>query len=178
MLGNKKAFKILVTGSFGSGKTTLIKTLSEIDPLTTEKKISSPSEQIDGKKTTTVAMDMGKLKIGEDIEIHLFATPGQDRFDFMLDILKKGILGGIVLVDAANPKSVEIAERFAEKIRTSSDIPLIFCVTKTDVPGAKSLDEIKAHLGNFDDIPIEVLDPRDKDKGKEVLIKLLSMILS
>jgi len=178
MFGDKKAFKILITGSFGSGKTTFVKTLSEIDPLTTEKKISSQEEQIGEKKTTTVAMDMGKLKIGNDIEIHLFATPGQDRFDFMLDILKRGILGGIVLVDATNPKSIEVAEKFAEKIRSSHDIPLIFCVTKSDVPGAKSLDEIKAHLGNFDDIPVEVLDPRDKRQGKEVLVKLLSMILS
>ena len=178
MLGEKKIFKILVTGSFGSGKTTFVRTLSEIDPLLTEKKISEPSEVKGDKTTTTVAMDMGKLLIGDDIEIHLFATPGQERFDFMLDILKKGIIGGIVLVDATNPKSAEVAERFAERIKTSYDIPLLFCVTKTDMPGAKSLEQIKAYLGNFEDIPIEVLDPRDRERGKEILVKLLSMVLS
>ena len=178
MLGEKKVFKILVTGSFGSGKTTFVRTLSEIDPLTTEKKISDPAEVEGEKTTTTVAMDMGKLLIGDDIEIHLFATPGQERFDFMLDILKRGIIGGIILVDATNPKSPEVAARFAERIKSSYDIPLIFCVTKGDIPGAQSLERIKAQLGDFDGIPVEVLDPRDRERGKEILVKLLSMVLS
>ncbi len=176
MLGGKKVFKILVTGSFGSGKTTFVRNLSEIDPVTTEKKISRKEEIKGDKDTTTVAMDMGKLRIGDDIEIHLFATPGQERFDFMVDILKRGIIGAVILVDATDPESVKTAEHLIKKISSSYDIPIIVGVTKTDMLNAKSLEEIKALLGDFEDVPVEPVDPRDKRSGKELLIKLLSQL--
>ncbi len=174
---SKRAFKILITGSFGSGKTTLVKTLSEIEPVLTDKKISRPERIKEDKTTTTVAMDMGKLKINEDLEVHLFATPGQERFDFMLDILQKGILGAIVLVDAENPESVEEAIKFAKNVKAHYDIPIVFGVTKLDKPNAKSLEEIKVHLSDIEDSIVCPLDPRDKESGKEALLKLLEMIL-
>jgi small GTP-binding protein len=174
---SKRALKILITGSFGSGKTTLVKNLSEIEPVLTEKKISRPDRIKEDKSTTTVAMDMGKLKINEDLEVHLFATPGQERFDFMLDILKKGILGAIVLVDAENPKSVEEAEKFAKNVKEHYNIPIVFGVTKLDKPGVKSLEEIMVRLADFENSVVMPLDPRNKESGKEALIKLMEMIL-
>jgi signal recognition particle receptor subunit beta len=177
MVGDKKVFKILITGSFGSGKTTFVKTISEIDPLLTEKNISRPERRSENKQTTTVAMDMGKLKIGDDIEVHLFSTPGQERFDFMFDILSKGILGAIILVDATSEESVAVAEDLAKKIRERFDIPILYAVTKLDMPNAKSLEEIKAFLSSIEGVEVEPLDPRDKESGKEVLVKLLSMMV-
>ena len=177
MVGDKKVFKILITGSFGSGKTTFVKTLSEIDPLLTEKNISRPERRSENKQTTTVAMDMGKLKIGDDIEVHLFSTPGQERFDFMFDILSKGILGAIILVDATSEESITVAEDLAKKIRERFDIPMLYAVTKLDMPNAKSLEEIKAFLSSIEGVSVEPLDPRDKESGKEVLVKLLSMMV-
>jgi len=173
---DKKVYKILVVGSFGSGKTTFVKTLSEIDPLLTEKKITNPRELSDSKKTTTVAMDMGKIRIGNDIEIHLFSTPGQKRFNFMIDILKRGIIGAIVMVDATNPNSIKEAQELANYIRRQFDIPVLFAVTKLDIPGAKSLEEIKAHLEGDSMVKVMAVDPRDKDKGKGALLQLLEMI--
>jgi small GTP-binding protein len=175
---DKKVYKILVVGSFGSGKTTFVKTLSEIDPLLTEKKITSPEEKMEGKQTTTVAMDMGKIKIGDEMEVHLFSAPGQERFNFMIDILKRGIIGAIVMVDATNPASIKEAEAVAEYIRSQYEIPILFAVTKLDLPGAKSLHEIKAHLETDDFVKVVPLDPRDKEKGKEALLKLLDMVFS
>ena len=177
MVGDKKVFKILITGSFGSGKTTFVKTLSEIDPLLTEKNISLPERRSENKQTTTVAMDMGKLKIGDDIEVHLFSTPGQERFEFMFDILSKGILGAIILVDATSEESIAVAEDLAKKIRERFDIPILYAVTKLDMPNAKSLEEIKALLSSIEGVSVEPLDPRDKESGKEVLVKLLSMMV-
>ena len=177
MVGDKKVFKILITGSFGSGKTTFVKTLSEIDPLLTEKNISLPERRSENKQTTTVAMDMGKLKIGDDIEVHLFSTPGQERFEFMFDILSKGILGAIILVDATSEESIAVAEDLAKKIRERFDIPILYAVTKLDMPNAKSLEEIKAFLSSIEGVAVEPLDPRDKESGKEVLVKLLSMMV-
>jgi len=177
MLRNKKAYKILVAGSFGSGKTTFVKTLSEIDPLLTEKKISSP-ESVDGDKTTTtVAMDMGKIKINDDLEVHLFSAPGQARFSFMIDILQKGIIGAIILVDATNPRSVKEAEELAKYIYKNYEIPIVYAVTKLDKPNAKSLDEIKAYLEDDENVKVVPLDPRDKKMSKKTLLELLEMIL-
>jgi small GTP-binding protein len=177
MLNRGKVYKILIAGSFGSGKTTFVKTLSEIDPLLTEKKISQPEEISEEKTTTTVAMDMGKIKIGEDMEIHLFSAPGQSRFNFMIDILKKGIIGAIVLVDAASPQSIKEAEEIAKYIREHYEIPVLFGVTKLDLPNAKPIEEIKAFLENDDFVRVVPLDPRDKEQGKRALLELLSMVL-
>ena len=177
-MNSKKVFKILVTGSFGSGKTTFVRNLSEIDPLLTEKKISRPERRSENKQTTTVAMDMGKLKVGQDVEVHIFSTPGQERFDFMLDILSKGILGAIVLVDATNPNSVEEALNIAKRIKQHYDIPIVFAITKTDLEGAKSFEELKARLEDFEESAVEPLNPTKKEEGKRVLLKLLEMIIS
>jgi signal recognition particle receptor subunit beta len=122
-------------------------------------------------------MDMGKLKINEDLEVHLFATPGQERFDFMLDILKRGILGAIVLVDAENPESVGEAIKFAKNVKEHYDIPIVFAVTKLDKPNAKSLEEIEIYLSDFEESVVCPLDPRDRESGKVALLRLLEMIL-
>ncbi len=173
---DKKAYKILIVGSFGSGKTTFVKTLSEIDPVMTEKKISRPEERIEGKDTTTVAMDMGKIKVSDDLEVHLFATPGQKRFNFMIDILKKGIIGTIVMVDATNPNSIKEAEELAKYIRKTFDMPVLFAVTKLDMDNAKSLQEIKTYLETDDYVRVIPLDPRNKEEAKRALMELLSLI--
>jgi len=172
-----KVLKILITGSYGSGKTTLVKTLSQIAPILTEKKISRPQDIIDeNKKTTTVAMDMGKIKISDDLYIHIFATPGQERFDFMFDILSKGILGAIILVDATSPISVEVAKKLYKKVKDKFDIPVVFAVTKLDREDAYKFEEIKFLLEDCSDCAVVPLDPRDLESAKNALLKLLSLI--
>ncbi|NPB05414.1 MAG: GTP-binding protein [Aquificae bacterium] len=177
MFKRKKVFKILITGSFGSGKTTLVRTLSQIEPVLTEKRISSEEERtVAGKETTTVAMDVGKLKISDDLEVHLFSTPGQERFSFMFDVLSKGIIGALILVDATNRLSMEVAKSLADKVRELYGVPIVFGVTKLDLPDAKSLEEIRAHLED-DDAKVVPLDPRRPEDGKRALLELLSLAL-
>jgi signal recognition particle receptor subunit beta len=95
----KKRIKIVITGPFAAGKTQFIRTISEIEPVTTERKTTAKEEKA-VKGQTTVAMDFGKIAIDDEHELYLFGTPGQSRFDFMWDILGKGALGVIVLVDS------------------------------------------------------------------------------
>ena len=76
-----RSFKIVVTGPFSAGKTTFIKSISEISIVSTERAISDSTRRV--KAETTVAMDFGRITISKDIVLYLFGTPGQERFDFM-----------------------------------------------------------------------------------------------
>jgi len=90
--------KFVFTGSVGAGKTTAIRQISEVDPISTEAK---PSDETIARRkgTTTVAMDYGQLTLDGGQLLYLYGTPGQRRFDFMCEILTKGALGLIILVD-------------------------------------------------------------------------------
>jgi len=107
--------KIVITGPFSSGKTEFIKTISEIDVVATERKITSEIEKI--KETTTVAMDFGRITIDENLVLYLFGTPGQKRFDFMWEILSEGMLGFIVMVDSSRPETFREARTILETFR-------------------------------------------------------------
>src|SRR5439155_26732221 len=109
------AVKIVVTGPFSAGKTTLIRTISEITVLSTEKSITD--EPRSRKPDTTVAMDFGRITIDRDLVLYLFGTPGQDRFDFMWEILGEGMLGYVLLVDASRPESLDEANGILDAFR-------------------------------------------------------------
>src|SRR5690349_19756273 len=99
--------KIIVAGGFGVGKTTTVRSISEIPPLTTEAEMTSVAIGVDEpradshKTTTTVAMDFGCVTIDETLKLYLFGTPGQDRFGFMWDSMVNGALGALVVADSA-----------------------------------------------------------------------------
>ena len=97
-MNDKHKIKFVFTGSVGAGKTTAIKAISEVDPISTEAKPSEKSV-IKRKPTTTVAMDYGELTLDDDQKVYLYGTPGQRRFDFMCSILTQGALGLIILID-------------------------------------------------------------------------------
>ena len=102
--------KMVVTGPFSAGKTQFIQSVSEIDVVATERRISSDEER-SVKSATTVAMDFGRITVDEDLVLYLFGTPGQKRFDFMWEILSEGMFGFIVMVDSA--KRVRFLRLFA-----------------------------------------------------------------
>lgn len=89
--------KIIFTGPVGAGKTTAIQSMSDIPIISTNESASDMTKQ--RKSNTTVAMDYGQIKIGDKERIHLYGTPGQERFSFMWEILTKGALGLVLLLD-------------------------------------------------------------------------------
>ena len=128
---SRRPLKIVVTGPFAAGKTTLIETISEVAILATERDVSEPATEF-GKPRTTVAMDFGRLSFGEDCSLFLFGTPGQRRFEIMWEILSQGMIGFILLVHAADPRSLEEAAHIFEQFKRYADVPYLVGVTHTD----------------------------------------------
>ncbi len=97
--------KMVVTGPFSAGKTAFIRSVSEIDVVSTERKISSEADARQ-RNHDQYAMDFGRITVDDDLVLYLFGTPGQRRFDFMWEILSEGMLGFIVMVDSTRPRDL------------------------------------------------------------------------
>lgn len=100
-----KILKIVIAGGYGSGKTTFVKTLSEVVPLETEVNTSDPRGG--DKRTTTVAFDYGRIAVRSDLVVHLFGLPGQERFSFLWRGLSRGMHGYILMVDSSSLDTVK-----------------------------------------------------------------------
>ena len=120
--------KLVVAGPVGAGKTTFIQSLSEIPVVNTDE---VSTEEI-GKETTTVAMDFGMLTL-DDVPLFLFGTPGQDRFDFMWEVLCEGALGLVLLVSGEHPKDFVHARNILEFVTSRISIPFVVGVTRQDL---------------------------------------------
>ncbi len=169
------AVKIVVTGPFSAGKTTLIRTISEITVLSTEKDITDHTKS--RKAETTVAMDFGRITIDRDLVLYLFGTPGQDRFDFMWEILGEGMLGYILLVDASRQDSLDEAVGILEAFRKMARVPFVVALNRS--PGVSASDESKVRdvLGLDDEVAVVGCDATDRESVKAVLLALLYSVV-
>jgi small GTP-binding protein len=167
--------KMVVTGPFSSGKTQFIQTVSEIDVVATERKISSESERI--KETTTVAMDFGRITVDDDLVLYLFGTPGQKRFDFMWEILSEGMLGFVVMVDSSRPETFREARRILETFRAYAPTPYVVTANKQDLPDAWDPEDMRIALRLSSDVKLLPCTATDKESVKNSLLELLYSIL-
>ena len=167
--------KMVVTGPFSSGKTQFIQTVSEIDVVATERKISSESERI--KETTTVAMDFGRITVDDDLVLYLFGTPGQKRFDFMWEILSEGMLGFVVMVDSSRPETFREARRILETFRAYAPTPYVVTANKQDLPDAWEPEDMRIALRLSPDVKLLPCTATDKESVKNALLELLYSIL-
>lgn len=167
--------KMVVTGPFSSGKTQFIATISEIDVVKTERKITTKAEAI--KQSTTVAMDFGRISVDSDLILYLFGTPGQKRFDFMWEILSEGMLGFVVLVDSTRPETFREAKSILETFRAYAPTPYIVAANKQDLEDAWDMDDLRIALRLDDDIKFLPCVALDRDSVSNVLLELLYSIL-
>ncbi|MEP7200322.1 MAG: ATP/GTP-binding protein, partial [Chloroflexota bacterium] len=166
--------KLVITGPFSAGKTQFIQSVSEIEVVATERRITETARI---KTETTVAMDFGRITIDEDLVLYLFGTPGQKRFDFMWEILSEGMLGFIVLVDSARPETFREAKRILNVFRSYSDTPYVIGANKQDLEDAWPPEDLRFALGVEAHIKIVPCVGKDKETVKKVLLELLYTIL-
>ncbi|GAA3984827.1 GTP-binding protein [Streptomyces plumbiresistens] len=177
--GGTRSVKVMIAGGFGTGKTTMVHSVSDIKPLTTEETLTQAGVGVDrligvtDKTETTVSLDFGKIGINEQLVLYLFGTPGQERFWFLWNGLCKGALGAVVLVDtrrlASSFRAIEEMER--------QNVPFVVALNvfpdSTDHP----VDEIRDALDIAPHIPVVACDARDRASSRDVLIALTAHLM-
>ncbi|MEU6995936.1 ATP/GTP-binding protein [Streptomyces sp. NPDC046465] len=174
------AVKVVIVGGFGVGKTTMVGSVSEIRPLTTEETMTQAGIGVDdnygseSKTATTVAMDFGRISISEELVLYLFGTPGQERFWFLWNGLFEGALGAVVLIDTRRLEvSFDVIGRLEER-----GVP--FVVAVNDFPDAPHhpVETLRRALDLEPAVPIMACDARRRESSGDVLMTLMRYLHS
>lgn len=169
----KGQHKIIFSGPVGAGKTTAIASISDIEPVTTEE--VATDETKDKKELTTVAMDYGRIRLDNGEVLHLYGTPGQQRFDFMWELLTEGSIGIVIMLDDANPAPLDDLKQFISAFRNYIDEhAVVIGITRMELGEGLKIEEYRAVLAEHDlNVPVFEVDARRKNDVHMLLQALL-----
>lgn len=168
--------KIIFTGPVGVGKTTAISAISDEPPITTDAMASDMT--LARKDHTTVAMDYGVIYLDEETKVHLYGTPGQERFDFMWEILSTGALGLVLMLDNTRPSPLKDLEFFLDAFKDLlTYAPVVIGITKMDLKSSPSISMYQHFLSERNlNIPVFEVDGREPNDVKHLVVALLFSI--
>lgn len=170
--------RLVVTGPVGAGKSTFIRSVSEIEVVDTDRQATD--ETLELKQKTTVAFDFGRLQFGPEMALHLYGTPGQTRFDFMWDILIRKAHAYILLVAAHRPNEFRHARRIVNFMSQRMQIPMIVGLSHTDLPGAWSEENVALALGYMDQSsrpPFITVNPTETASVAQAVMALVEHLM-
>ncbi|TYC68154.1 ATP-binding protein [Streptomyces sp. CB01881] len=169
------AVKIVIVGGFGVGKTTMVGSVSEIRPLTTEETMTQAGADVDDtagierKTSTTVAMDFGRISINQELVLYVFGTPGQERFWFLWNGLFEGALGAVVLVDTRRLEvSFDVIGRLEDR-----GVPFVVAANTFPESPTYPTEELRTALDLPPEVPIVTCDARTRESSRDVLLALM-----
>lgn len=169
------AYKVVVIGPFNSGKTTFIGTISDIEVVRTEKRITTEDRGI--KAETTVAMDYGRVNLDGRV-LHLTGTPGQTRFDFMWEILAHEMDAFVVVVDSTDRLSFPDAAGQVAQFTERYTVPYLIAANKVDMPPHATLEEVRRGVGAGSRITVMPCVALQRSSVRQVLLQVISLIES
>ncbi|MDW6057831.1 ATP/GTP-binding protein [Streptomyces sp. FXJ1.4098] len=174
------AVKVVIVGGFGVGKTTMVGSVSEIRPLTTEETMTQAGVGVDDiagverKTETTVAMDFGRISLNDQLVLYLFGTPGQERFWFLWDGLFEGALGAVVLIDTRRLEvSFDAVGRLEERA-----VPFVVAINAFPHAPVHPMSELRAAMDLPDSVPMVDCDARDRGSSRDTLLTLVRYLHS
>ena len=175
-----KTMRSVVAGTIGAGKSTFVRTLSEIEVVDTDRIATDEASLL--KTETTVALDFGRLMLSPNMDLHIYGTPGQARFDFMWDLLIQNAHCYILLVAAHRPSDFHFSREIISFINQRVQIPMIVGLTHTDCAGAIAPEEIMTSLGyDMNDKnrpPLVKVNPNDRSSVLEALVVLMALLIA
>ena len=154
--------KILFTGTMGAGKTTAIAAISDIAPVVTD--VANTDTSV-AKARTTVGLDFGLVSLADGNRMRLFGTPGQERFDFMWDILTEGGIGLVLLLDNVRPDPINDLSFFIKAFRGFIDkTGVVLGITRTDLRDVPAIQDYQRELASLGlaNTPVFEVDAREK----------------
>ncbi|MEV6728377.1 MULTISPECIES: ATP/GTP-binding protein [unclassified Streptomyces] len=173
-----RGVKVVIVGGFGVGKTTMVGAVSEIPPLTTEETMTQAGVGIDhnpgaeGKSTTTVALDFGRISINEELILYLFGTPGQERFWFLWNGIFEGALGAVVLVDT---RRIEVCFEIITRLEDRR-VPFVVAVNTFPEAPQHPTPALRTALALNESVPIITCDARDRSSSRDALLSLMGYL--
>jgi uncharacterized protein len=167
-------YKIIITGPVGAGKTTAISVLSDIPPIITDEAASDMT--LNRKQRTTVAMDYGLMQVGDAERVHLYGTPGQERFSFMWEILTEGGLGLVLLIDNSRKEPFRDLQFFLDAFKNFiHSTAVTIGITRMDEKPSPAIADYHQHISSlgWPKLPILEVDAREKEDMSLLVQSLL-----
>lgn len=174
-----KTLRLVVAGTPGAGKSTFVRTISEIDVIDTDRNATDQTALL--KPKTTVAFDYGRFVFGSAVEVQIYGTPGQSRFNFMWDFLIQRAHTYILLVPAHRPNDFHYARQILLFMNQRVQIPMLVGITHTDCPGACSANEIMMRLGFMNDKnrpPVMKVNPTERSSVVEAVMGAMALLVA